>query len=87
MSPRPVALILCRPGLYLVPVFADDLIEDVARIDDVKLPSNTTPVTVIGIWLERLFPCVRLDTEEGTRDATIGGDDVLNSFLLDRILA
>jgi hypothetical protein len=70
-----------------VPVFADDLIEDVAGVDDVKLPSDTTSITVNGIWLERLFPRVRLDTEEGTRDAMIGGDDVLNSFLLDRILA
>ena len=70
-----------------MPVFPDDLIEDVAGVDDVKLPSNTTPVTVNGIWLERLFPRVRLDTEEGTRDAMIGGDDVLNSFLLNRILA
>ena len=49
MSPRPVTLILCRPGLYPVPVFADDLIEDVAGVDDVKLPSDTTSVTVIGI--------------------------------------
>jgi hypothetical protein len=30
-------------------VFADDLIEDVAGVDDVKLPSDTTPMTVSGI--------------------------------------
>lgn len=86
MSPRPVTLVSCRPGLYPVPVFPDDLIEDVAGVDDVKLPSNTTPVTVNGIWLERLFPRVRLDTEEGTRNAMIGGDDVLNSLPLYPVL-
>ena len=49
MSPRPVTLILCRPGLYPVPVFTDVLIEDVAGIDDVKLPSDTTHTTTIII--------------------------------------
>ena len=65
-----------------MPVFPDDLIEDVAGVDDVKLPSNTTPVTVNGIWLERLFPRVWLDAEEGARDAMIGSNNVLNALLL-----
>ena len=83
MSPRPVTLVLLRFGLDPVPVLADHLIEDVTGVDDVKLPADTAPTLIIDIEVPR----VRLDTEEGTRDTTIGGDDVLNSFLLNRILA
>ena len=42
VSPRPVTLALSRSRPYPVSVFPDDLIEDVAGVDDVKLPSETT---------------------------------------------
>jgi hypothetical protein len=57
-----------------VSVFPDDLIEDVAGVDDVKLPSETT--------ITSFFPRVWLDAEEGARDATIGSNNVLNALLL-----
>ena len=60
-----------------MPVFSDDLIKDVAGVDDVKLPAETTVLTL---------PRAGLDTEEGARDASIGSNNVLNALLLNRIL-
>ena len=62
-----------------MPVFPDDLIEDVAGVDDVKLPAETT--------ITAMFPRAWLDAEKGTRDTSISGNSVLNALLLDRILA
>lgn len=77
MSPRPVTLILLWLGLNPVPIFTDDLIEDVAGVDDLEFPAETTILTL---------PRAGLNTEEGTRDASIGSNNVLNTPPLNRIL-